>query len=166
MNHEVEKNRVKVVRALGEELPRVRLDKRKIEQVLINVFLNAIQAMPEGGTLTVKTYARTPTPGGPPAGSRGAHLLKSFGRAVVVEVDDTGAGVPEGQLRKVFEPFFTTKPTRKGTGLGLTVTKAIVDMHGGKVDIRNRPGGGFRVSILLDPKGGREDAQEAAVARR
>jgi signal transduction histidine kinase len=93
-------------------------------------------------------------------------LLKSFGRAVVVEVDDTGVGVPEGQLRKVFEPFFTTKPTRKGTGLGLTVTKAIVDMHGGKVDIRNRPGGGFRVSILLHPKGGRENAQETAVAGR
>jgi two-component system, cell cycle sensor histidine kinase and response regulator CckA len=163
VNHEVEKNRVKVVKALGAELPRVRLDKRKIEQVLINVFLNAIQAMPQGGTLTVKTYARTPTPAGSPAGSRGAHLLKSFGRAVIVEVDDTGAGVPEGQLRKVFEPFFTTKPTRKGTGLGLTVTKAIVDMHGGKVDIRNRPGGGARVSILL--KGGREDAQKAAVAR-
>jgi two-component system, cell cycle sensor histidine kinase and response regulator CckA len=166
VNHEVEKHRVKVVTALGEDLPRVRLDKRKIEQVLINVFLNAIQAMPEGGTLTVKTFLRTPTPGGPPAGSRGAHLLKSFGRAVVVEVDDTGVGVPEGQLRKVFEPFFTTKPTRKGTGLGLTVTKAIVDMHGGKVDIRNRPGGGFRVSILLHPKGGRENAQETAVAGR
>jgi two-component system, cell cycle sensor histidine kinase and response regulator CckA len=166
VNHEVEKNHVRVVRTLGESLPRVRLDKRKIEQVLINVFLNAIQAMPEGGTLTVKTYSRTPTLGGPPAGSRGAHVLKSFGRAVVIEVDDTGSGVPDGQLRKVFEPFFTTKPTRKGTGLGLTVTKAIVDMHGGKVDIRNRPGGGARVSILLDPKGGREDAQEAAVARR
>jgi two-component system, cell cycle sensor histidine kinase and response regulator CckA len=166
VNHEVDKNRVKVVRALADDLPRVRLDKRKIEQVLINVFLNAIQAMPEGGTLTVKTFLRTPTPGGPPAGSRGAHLLRSFGRAVVVEVDDTGTGVPEGQLRKVFEPFFTTKPTRKGTGLGLTVTKAIVDMHGGKVDIRNRPGGGFRVSILLDPNGGRENAQKAAVAGR
>jgi signal transduction histidine kinase len=85
---------------------------------------------------------------------------------VVAEVDDTGTGIPEGQARKMFEPFFTTKPTRKGTGLGLTVTKAIVDMHGGRVEIRNRPGGGARVLIVLDPRGGREDAQEAAVARR
>lgn len=166
VNHEIEKSRVTVVRTLGEDLPLVRLDKRKIEQVFINVFLNAIQAMPEGGTLTVKTYVRAAMASGPPAGSRGTYLLRTFGRMVVAEVDDTGTGIPEGQARKMFEPFFTTKPTRKGTGLGLTVTKAIVDMHGGRVEIRNRPGGGARVLIVLDPRGGREDAQEAAVARR
>jgi signal transduction histidine kinase len=166
VNHEIERGRVTVVRTLGEDLPLVRLDKRKIEQVFINVFLNAIQAMPEGGTLTVKTYVRAAMASGPPAGSRGTYLLRTFGRMVVAEVDDTGTGIPEGQARKMFEPFFTTKPTRKGTGLGLTVTKAIVDMHGGRVEIRNRPGGGARVLIVLDPRGGREDAQEAAVARR
>ncbi|HSD11166.1 MAG TPA: PAS domain S-box protein [Candidatus Binatia bacterium] len=164
-HHEIEKGRVTVVRAFGD-LPFVRLDRRKMEQVFVNVFLNAIQAMPRGGTLTVKTYVREGMPSGPLLGSRATHLVKSVGRMVVAQVDDTGTGIPDGQVRKVFEPFFTTKPTRKGTGLGLTVTKAIVDMHGGKVEIRNRPGGGARVLIVLDPKGGLEDAQEAAVASR
>jgi two-component system cell cycle sensor histidine kinase/response regulator CckA len=161
-HHELEKGRVRVVRSLGENLPPVWLDRRKIEQVFVNVFLNAIQAMPRGGTLTVKTYIREAMPSGPPVGSRGTLLAKTFGRMVVAQIDDTGTGIPASQVRKVFDPFFTTKPTRKGTGLGLTVTKAIVDMHGGRVEIRNRPGSGARVLIVLDPKGGREDAQEAA----
>jgi signal transduction histidine kinase len=73
----------------------------------------------------------------------GSHL-------VTIEVLDTGSGIPEEMLGKVFEPFFTTKPTGQGTGLGLTVTKTIIDLHGGSIEIANRSEGGARVLITFN----------------
>ena len=75
-------------------------------------------------------------------------------------------GIPEELMRKVFEPFFTTKPTKKGTGLGLTVAKAIVEMHGGMVSISNRGRGGVQVLITLRTKGDSEDVAQASAAGR
>jgi signal transduction histidine kinase len=93
-------------------------------------------------------------------------VLKRAGPVVVAEVDDTGSGIPEELLRKIFEPFFTTKPTKKGTGLGLTVAKAIVEMHGGMVSISNRARGGVQVLITLRTKGDNEDVAQATAADR
>jgi PAS domain S-box-containing protein len=166
LKHELNRGRVIAVRDLGADLPLLKLDKRKIEQVFVNVFLNAIQAMPEGGTLTVRTYRRSAGEVRPGPGSRGSRQLRAVADVFVAEVEDTGTGIPEEVVRKVFEPFFTTKPTRKGTGLGLTVSKAIVEMHGGTVEIRNRDGGGAKVTISLTRRGDRENAQEAITARR
>jgi signal transduction histidine kinase len=166
LKHELDRGRVIAVRDLGADLPLLKLDKRKIEQVFVNVFLNAIQAMPEGGTLTVRTYRRSAGEVRPGPGSRGSRQLRAVADVFVAEVEDTGTGIPEEVVRKVFEPFFTTKPTRKGTGLGLTVSKAIVEMHGGTVEIRNRDGGGAKVTISLTRRGDRENAQEAITARR
>jgi signal transduction histidine kinase len=165
VKHELDRGRVSVVRELARDLPVAWLDKRKIEQVFINVFLNAIQAMPKGGTLTVKTWARPTVDVGVPVGSRTSRVVKQSGRVVVAQVDDTGMGIPEELMRKVFEPFFTTKPTKKGTGLGLTVAKAIVEMHGGMVSISNRGRGGVQVLITLRTKGA-EDVAEAPAADR
>ena len=153
VKHELDRSHVAPVRELSENLPQVSLDRNKIKQVFVNLFINAIHAMPGGGTLTVRTYAKQLTETDHKAGHiRAGHF--SIGETVVIaEVEDTGTGIPEGQLTKIFDPFFTTKPTGKGTGLGLTVTSKIIDLHGGMIDIRNRNEGGVRVSVLFKAQG-------------
>jgi signal transduction histidine kinase len=135
---EVALHRIDVVRQFGEALPTLPMDKNKIEQVLVNIFMNAIQAMPQGGTLTVRTWAAPAAQGGPPA--------------VTIAIDDTGPGIPDAYLTQIFDPFFTTKPVGQGTGLGLSVTRQIIQLHGGTIDLRNRAEGGARVTIVLNPQ--------------
>jgi len=153
VKHELDRSHIHLVKELGEDLPPVRLDRNKIEQVFVNVLMNAIQAMPKGGTLTVKTYVKQFNGGGHPQGhgepDKLADRLRVGDTVVVAEVEDTGTGIPENQLSKVFDPFFTTKQTGKGTGLGLTVTNKIIELHGGLIDIRNRKEGGVRVEVML-----------------
>jgi signal transduction histidine kinase len=135
---EVTRHHIDVVRQFAEALPPLPVDKNKMEQVLVNIFMNAIQAMPEGGTLTVRTFGAQAGPNGSPA--------------LTVEIDDTGPGIPEDHLTKVFDPFFTTKPVGQSTGLGLSVTRQIVQLHGGTIELRNRAEGGARVTIVLNPQ--------------
>jgi PAS domain S-box-containing protein len=163
MKYQTERARVSVVRDFGVGLPRVRIDRRKIAQVLVNVFLNALQAMREGGTLTVRTFARNAAR--IDRGERGRSVLGRRDEVAIV-IEDTGTGFPDSALRKVFEPFFTTKPTGEGTGLGLTVCRAIVELHGGSIEIRNRQEGGARVTIVLNQKGDPGHVQEAFAAGR
>lgn len=140
--------KVAVVEELTCDLPLVRLDAMKIEQVLLNVFSNAAQAMDGGGKLTVRTFTRQVMG----IGDNVSHSdrFRPGARLVVIEVLDTGTGIPGEMLGKVFEPFFTTKPTGQGTGLGLTVTKTIVDLHGGTIEIANRAEGGAQVTITFN----------------
>ena len=140
-------NKFIVTECLDPNLPLVRMDAMKFEQVLVNVFTNAVHAMEGGGELTIRTSAHQITGVGENIGELGT--FRPGDRVAVVEVLDTGHGVPEAELGKVFEPFFTKKPTGKGTGLGLTVTKSIIDLHAGAIDIRNRPEGGACVTIQL-----------------
>lgn len=142
-------NGYQVVKQLHEELPLLKLDRGKIGQVFVNVFTNAIHAMPEGGTLTVRTYAKQFTGAGENIGDTRSELFRLGETLVVAEIEDTGHGVSEEKLSKVFDPFFTTKPTGKGTGLGLSVTRSIIDLHRGSIEIRNRPEGGAVVTITF-----------------
>src|SRR5258707_5019839 len=141
-------SKVSVVRKLDAHLPAVKMDRGKIEQVFINLLINALQAMSPGGVLTVTTRA----------GEFGENLkvnetvFRQFRRGeqvVLAEVQDTGGGITAVNLPKVFDPFFTTKPVGVGTGLGLSVVKKIVDFHGGGVDIQNAPLGGVVVTLVL-----------------
>ncbi|NIO11054.1 MAG: PAS domain-containing protein [Deltaproteobacteria bacterium] len=161
VKHELDRSHIQLVKELGEDLPPVRLDRNKIEQVFINLFMNAIQAMPKGGSLSVKTYlgqfngCGTPDRHGEP--DKLADRLRVGDTIVIAEVNDSGTGIPENQLSKIFDPFFTTKPTGKGTGLGLTVTNKIVELHGGAMDIGNRKEGGVKVRVML--KAQRKESQ-------
>jgi PAS domain S-box-containing protein len=148
INSEIIASQITVVRKLDADLPRVRLDHGKMEQVFINLFINALQAMSQGGVLTVTTRHR-----------RFGEDLKLTGPAfsrfepgepvVIAEVQDTGKGISEANLPKIFDPFFTTKSTGVGTGLGLSVVKKIMDLHGAAIHIRNAPLGGVLVSIVF-----------------
>ena len=120
-----------------------------MEQVFINVFMNAMYAMPAGGTLTVKTRTRRMLIEERPSGAGNTGHWRPGDLVVLAEVEDSGSGIPEDKLSKIFDPFFTTKPAGEGTGLGLSVVKNIIDLHRGTINICNRPAGGVRVTIVL-----------------
>lgn len=140
MRLELIKNHVTIEKDLAASMPRVALDRTKIEQVLINLFGNAMHAMPHGGKVKVKTHCerlRTGSGGdGAPEDTR-----------AVMEITDSGHGIPEDKLGKIFDPFFTTKPNGQGTGLGLTVSKKIIELHGGTLELFNNPAGGVTARI-------------------
>ena len=143
------KGGVQVFRELQPKLPLVELDAAKISQVFVNLFINALHAMGESGTLTVRTFSRQLTGVGANISGSRSESFRVGSSLVVVEIDDTGHGIPEDKLAKIFEPFFTTKPTGVGTGLGLSVVKTIIDLHGATIDIRNLHEGGARVTIMF-----------------
>jgi len=152
VRHEMSNCQIALKRCLASELPAVQVDKNKLKQAFVNILTNAIHAMPEGGSLIVRTYARGWQQGevGHDAGSRLADRFRAGETVVVAEIEDTGPGIPTDKLGKVFDPFFTTKPTGRGTGLGLTVTKKIIELHGGMIEIANRAGeSGAIVTIML-----------------
>ncbi|HSN26805.1 MAG TPA: HAMP domain-containing sensor histidine kinase [Kofleriaceae bacterium] len=123
----------------AEGLPRIAGDSDRLQQVMINLLLNAAQAMPDGGSLAVETRAvRRNRPG--------LDAAQSF---VVFSVTDTGVGIPEDIRDKIFDPFYTTKEGRGGTGLGLAVCSGIVKEHDGWIDVEDAEGGGtvFRVYL-------------------
>ena len=120
-----------------------RVDTSQIQQVLANVFMNGIQAMPRGGRLRVTVGTRSARP---PAGRNAPQ-----GEYLCVSVEDQGTGIPREHLARVFEPFFTTKAVGEGTGLGLAVAHGIVAEHGGWIEVESDVGKGSRFSIFLPP---------------
>jgi PAS domain S-box-containing protein len=149
VRHAMNTSQIEVVRDFASSLPKVLVDRLQFQQVFVNIFMNAIHAMPRGGTLSVRTYPKQMTETTHFEGSRSSTHLWVGDEVVVAEVEDSGSGIPEENLAKIFDPFFTTKPTGEGTGLGLPVTKKIIELHGGAISIRNKPEGGVRVTITL-----------------
>jgi len=135
------KQHVTVVREFAPTLPRLLLDRTRVEQLFVNLFLNAMQAMPPGGELTVRTFA---------CGFGGSDSFALAG--VTVEVDDTGHGIMPENAGKLFEPFFTTKPPGQGTGLGLAIVRRIMEIHGGSIRLSNRKEGGARATLQFIAK--------------
>jgi signal transduction histidine kinase len=118
-------------------LPTVRGLPWKIEEVFLNVLINAMEATAAGGDIAISTRADKKT--------------------VVVEITDSGIGIPAGNLRSIFDPFFTTKEVGKGTGLGLSICFGIMEWHGGRIDVTSKPGAGTTVTLVFPP-GGTYDA--------
>ncbi|MDD5610048.1 MAG: ATP-binding protein, partial [Candidatus Omnitrophica bacterium] len=126
---------IRIVEETQSNIPKVEVDVNKIEQVFINLLMNAVEAMPEGGTITVRTYT------------------KPEEKLVAVDVEDSGPGIPRENMDKIFEPFFTTWREKQGTGLGLPIVKNIIDLHKGKIEIRNKENGkGVRATVMLRAK--------------
>lgn len=121
-----------------------RADPGMIDQVLMNLVVNARDAMPQGGELTIETGAHMVTPG---EAANEAELLP--GHYVSLSVTDTGIGIHPGALEHVFEPFFTTKEAGRGTGLGLSIVFGIVKQHNGKISVKSEVGSGTTVHIVL-----------------
>ncbi len=121
---------VEVERDLPEDLPLVHGDPKTLQQVFLNLFVNAIQAMKEGGTLKIKAH------------SAEDHRLK-------VEVTDTGTGIDPEDLPHIFEPFYTTKEVGRGTGLGLSVSYGIIQKHGGHIEVKSKLGVGSTFTVVL-----------------
>jgi len=134
---EAEKQGVKVRVELGGDLAEVFLDRQQIKQVLLNLFLNAIDAMKEGGLLSVKTLA----------------LSKEGSDWAQIEVSDSGSGIPDEVLPFIFDPFFTTKTDegadREGTGLGLAIVHQIIEEHHGRIEVKSRLGEGTTFRVLI-----------------
>jgi two-component system NtrC family sensor kinase len=122
-------NNINVIKNLDKALPEVKADPAQIQQVLVNIINNAIEAMPEGGTLIIDTRRRD--------------------SEVEISITDTGEGIPEENLSKIFDPFFSTKGVGKGTGLGLSVSYGIVERHGGRIEVESEVGVGSTFRVIL-----------------
>lgn len=150
MRHELNKQKIGLVTQFAAGLPRVSIEKNQIQQGFVNLFMNAIHAMNDGGTLTVRTSKTRIVQSTHTEGSRTSNQFFLGETVVLVEIEDTGPGISQENLVKIFDPFFTTKPTGVGTGLGLPVTKKIVELHGGTIEITNRrETNGVRVAVML-----------------
>ncbi len=121
--------KIAIEKALKENLPRIMIDAGQLKQVLINLSLNAAEAMPAGGTLVFETQ------------------ISADNKNEIIKVIDTGCGIPEEDINKIFDPCFTTKDKSKGTGLGLAVSYGIIQRHNGKVSVETRIGSGTTFTI-------------------
>jgi hypothetical protein len=125
---DAQKQHIEIVEECGSELPALCADAQQVQQAVLNILLNAVQAMPNGGTLTVRAEALEKV------------LIPGHGQAIRITVHDTGVGIPRENQQKIFSPFFTTK--HRGTGLGLAITRTIVEKHRGTIAVESELGRG------------------------
>jgi len=129
LQEKLRKQRIQVQRMETASLPKVWADPDQMNQVLLNLLLNACQAMPTGGRLHLQ--------------------LRPTERMVELRVQDSGCGMSEDEIKKIFDPFFTTKPVGEGTGLGLTVVHGIIQEHEGTIRVNSHPGKGTTFIVTL-----------------
>lgn len=134
LKHQFDKQHIRLEKQITDSLPEIAMDRNKIEQVMLNLLMNSIDAMPQGGTLTLKIYTKDDLPDE---------------KLLIVEILDTGPGIEKDALDQVFDPFFTTKRTKGGTGLGLSIVRSILETHKAGIKISNRTEGGAQVTITF-----------------
>jgi signal transduction histidine kinase len=137
-NHQDYQSTIEIVEPAAGENVKIVADEDQVKQIFLNIAINALQAMPQGGRLTV--------------GVREKQKMKSADRGGMVEVyfEDTGTGIPAGELSNIFEPFYSSK--KDGTGLGLSIAQRIVENNGGKLEVKSQKGKGtiFTVSLIKE----------------
>ena len=150
LKHEIDRRKTTLRLKLADASLRTLCDPTGMEQVLINIVTNALQAMDPGRVLTVRTKRALAGAIPRDAGLREMNVMRAGDDAIVIEVQDQGPGIADDILSRVFEPFFTTKPTGEGTGLGLSVCKRIIELHRGQLLVANVSAPrGLLVSIVL-----------------
>jgi two-component system, NtrC family, sensor kinase len=127
--NEIHINKIELSKELGANLPEIKGNEHNLQQVFLNIFLNAIQAMPDGGILSVKSYIED-------------HNIR-------IDISDTGVGIAPENVEKIFDPFFTTKKVGEGTGLGLSVSYGIIKQHHGQISVESKLGNGSVFTIKL-----------------
>jgi signal transduction histidine kinase len=132
---EAAKQKVEIYRHLDKAVPKIWMDYHSIRQAILNLLINALQSMPEGGELHLSTLAR----------NQGAE-------EVAISIRDTGCGIPKENFPKLFDPYFTTKA--RGFGLGLSIVERIVQEHGGKIQVASEPGKGATFTLIFPIKDG------------
>jgi signal transduction histidine kinase len=120
---------IRLKKHIPENIPKINGNSDSLKQVFVNLFLNAIQAMPEGGSLTV--------------------VVSQDANFVSVQVADTGVGIPQDVMDRIFDPFYTTKPVGIGTGLGLSIVYGIIKKHGGHIEVQSERGRGTTFTVFL-----------------
>jgi len=134
----LKKRNIQFVANFSDDVPQVYVDETQLEQVILNIFLNAIDAMPGGGTLKVSTFRKILQ-----LHEKEKERLKveaDVFNYVIVEISDTGTGIEPEKIDKIFNPFFTTKPD--GVGLGLSICCRLIEENGGKINVTSQPGKG------------------------
>ena len=129
LQYQISMQDIEIIKEYATDLPLLMVDRDQLQQVFVNLILNAVQAMPAGGQLTLRTGLRQ--------------------GQIAIDIADTGMGIPEENLGHIFDPFFTTKGVGKGTGLGLSVSYGIVERHGGAILVDSQLGLGTTFTILL-----------------
>ncbi|HEY3322187.1 MAG TPA: ATP-binding protein [Planctomycetota bacterium] len=142
IEHRAEAGNIEISDQLPEQLAMVHANSNEVQQVFLNLLLNALDAMPNGGRLALSASEETG-----PANAR---------PCVSVAIEDSGSGMPGNVLEQIFDPFFTTKEEGSGTGLGLPISLAIVQSHGGVIDVDSQPARGTRVAVKLPCEGPRD----------
>jgi signal transduction histidine kinase len=133
VRNKAEENNTRIILELEQNLSKILIDSEQIQQVFLNIILNAIQAMPDGGSLSIAT--------------RLSENTEKRTKMIAVSFTDTGIGIPKEHLRRIFNPFFTTK--NRGTGLGLFISRTIVENHGGHIEVISETGKGTVFTVLL-----------------
>jgi hypothetical protein len=142
LEHQLRNGRIQVRKELANAAPIVQGIEYKLQQVFLNLFLNARDAMPKGGWLTIVT--------------------RDGASEATIEVADTGLGIPPDHLSRIYDPFFTTKEIGRGTGLGLSITYGILQEHGGNITCESKVGQGTRFTLTLPMASSRAESARAA----
>ena len=140
---------VQIVKEMAKRIPKVKIDKNKMEQVFINILVNAAQSIDNLGKITVRSYVKKLETSEQSKINKDTDYFSAGEDVLVIEFEDTGSGIPEENLKKIFDAFFSTKGPKGGAGLGLGICLSIVDMHKGLIDVKSQVGVGTKVTITL-----------------